>query len=56
MGVLLTVIAGLVLWVILWAIGASGFDGFLVFAVFLLLAATGYLLRPFLPGAQRREP
>ena len=29
MGVLLTLIAGLVVWVVLWAIGAKAFDAFL---------------------------
>jgi hypothetical protein len=55
MGAILTVIAGLVIWVVLWAIGVSGFDGFLVTIVFLILAAAAHILRPFLPGARSRE-
>jgi hypothetical protein len=50
MGVLLTLILAMVVWVILWAIGASGFDGFLVALVIMLLAAAGRVISPFLPG------
>ena len=30
MGLLLTIIAGLVLWIVLWAIGVKGFDSFML--------------------------
>jgi hypothetical protein len=53
MGAILTLIAGLVVWVVLWAIGAKGFDAFLITVVFLLLAAAGRIVMPFLPGAGR---
>ena len=39
MGVLLTLIAGLVVWVVLWAIGAKSFDAFLITLVMLVVAA-----------------
>ena len=53
MGVLLTLIAGLVVWIVLWAIGAKGFDAFLITVVILLVAAAARIVMPFLPG---REP
>ena len=53
MGALLTLIAGLVVWIVLWAIGAKGFDAFLITVVFLLLAAAGRIVMPALPGASR---
>jgi hypothetical protein len=52
MGILLTIIAGLVVWVVLWAIGVKGFDAFLVTIVFLLAAAAGRIIGPFMPGGQ----
>ena len=38
MGVLLTLIAGLVVWVVLWALGAKGFDAFMITTLMLVLA------------------
>ena len=54
-GLLLTLIAGLVVWVVLWAIGAGGFDAFMITTLMLVLAAAGHLLSPHVPG-RRREP
>ena len=36
---LLTTIAGLVVWIVLWAIGVKSFDAFLITLVMILLAA-----------------
>ena len=33
MGVLLTLIAGLVVWIVLWALGTKGFDAFMITVV-----------------------
>ena len=52
MGTILTIIAGLIVWIVLWAIGAKGFDAFLITVVFLVLAAAGRIVLPFLPGAR----
>ena len=49
----LSTAAGMVLWIILWALGASGFDAFLVALMLILLAATVHLILPYLPGKQR---
>ena len=53
MGVLLTIIAGLVVWIVLWAVGAGGFDAFLITVLFLVIAAAGHMLAPNLPGRRR---
>jgi hypothetical protein len=50
MGVLLTLIAGLVVWIVLWAVGVKGFDSFLITIALMLLAAAGHLVAPLLPG------
>jgi hypothetical protein len=53
MGLLLTLIAGLVVWIVLWAMGTKGFDSFLITIVMLLIAVGVHLVMPFLPGNQR---
>jgi hypothetical protein len=55
MGVLLTLIAGLVVWVVLWSIGAKSFDAFLITLVMLVIAAAVRLLVPYLPGNRRQS-
>jgi hypothetical protein len=50
MGLLLTTIAGLVVWVVLWAIGVKSFDAFLITMAMVLIAATARVFAPFLPG------
>ena len=50
MGVILTLIAGLVLWVVLWALGVKAMDGFMLFIVIVLGAAIARIVAPFLPG------
>jgi hypothetical protein len=54
MGLLLTLIAGLVLWIVLWAIGVKSFDAFLITIVMVLLAAAVRLVWGYLPG--NRDP
>ena len=53
MGFVLTVAFGLVLWIILWSLGAKGFDAFMVTTVVILLGATVKLLLPHVPGRQQ---
>jgi hypothetical protein len=47
---LLTTITGLVIWIVLWAIGVKSFDAFLITILLVLLAATWQLVSPYLPG------
>ena len=53
MGVLLTLIAGLVVWVVLWSIGAKSFDAFMITVLMLVIAGAAHLLLPHLPGRGR---
>jgi hypothetical protein len=46
----LTTVAGLVIWIVLWAIGVKSFDAFLITLLMVILAATWKLLSPSLPG------
>ena len=55
MGVLLTLIAGLVVWVVLWALGTKGFDAFMITALMLVIAAAGHIVLPHLPGRRRES-
>jgi hypothetical protein len=53
MGLILTATAGLCLWIILWSLKISGFDGILIVLALVVLAIGIRNLLPFLPG--RRE-
>jgi hypothetical protein len=55
MGLLLTTIAGLVVWIVLWAIDVKSFDAFLITLAMVLVAATARIISPFLPGNRREE-
>jgi hypothetical protein len=50
MGLVLGTTFALILWIVLWAIGAKSFDGFVVAMVIILLGATARIVRPYLPG------
>jgi hypothetical protein len=50
MGLILTVTAGLVTWIVLWAIGVKGFDAFLLAAVIILVGASLRIVSGYLPG------
>jgi hypothetical protein len=54
MGVLLTVIAGLVIWIVLWALGAKSFDAFMITVVMVVVAAAVSIVTPHLPGSRRQ--
>jgi hypothetical protein len=53
MGLLLTTTAGLVVWIVLWAIGVKSFDAFLITMLMILLAATARVFASVLPGSRR---
>jgi hypothetical protein len=50
MGLVLTVTAGLIVWVVLWALGAKGFDAFLLAGAIILVGASLKILSSYLPG------
>ena len=53
MGLLLTLIAGLVVWIVLWALGAKSFDAFMITVVMVVIAAAVHLVAPYFPGNRR---
>lgn len=50
MGLVLTATAGLVIWIVLWALGAKGFDAFMLATAIILVGATLKLVSGYLPG------
>ena len=50
MGLILTVTAGLIVWIVLWALGAKGSDAFLLATVIILIGAALRILSGYLPG------
>ena len=52
MGLILTTTAGLVVWIVLWAIGVKSFDAFLLTLGMIILAATVRMILPSLPGSR----
>ncbi|MCA1689718.1 MAG: hypothetical protein LC720_04520 [Actinobacteria bacterium] len=55
MGLVLATTFGMILWIVLWAIGIKGLDAFVVAALVILLGATGRILSRYLPGGMSRE-
>jgi hypothetical protein len=50
MGLILTVTAGLIVWIVLWALGSKGFDAFMLSAAIILVGACMRILSGYLPG------
>ena len=50
MGLVLTTAAGLILWIVLWALGAKGFDAFLLTTTIIVVGASLKILSRYLPG------
>lgn len=55
MGLVLATTAGLIIWIVLWALGAKGFDSFMITALIVLVAATVSSLARSLPGRPRND-
>jgi hypothetical protein len=55
MGLFLTTCAGLVLWIVLWAIDVKPFDAFLLTLLMVIVAGTARMVTPYLPG-NRPDP
>jgi tryptophan synthase alpha chain len=54
-GPLVALIAGLVVWILGWALGMKSFDAFLITILIVLVAASGRILAVFLPGHRAGE-
>lgn len=52
MGLVLATTLGLVIWIVLWSIGAKGFDAFMITTLVIVLGATGRMIAPHLPGRE----
>jgi hypothetical protein len=52
-GLVLATATGLVVWVVLWAIGLKAFDAFLVTLLIVLLTAVGRVLLLYIPGRRQ---
>jgi hypothetical protein len=50
MGLLLTVTAALVIWIVIWALGNSGLDASLLALAIIVVGAAARLLAGYLPG------
>ncbi|HEV2785034.1 MAG TPA: hypothetical protein VGV67_01495 [Solirubrobacteraceae bacterium] len=50
MGLVVATTIGLVVWIVLWAIGWNSIDAFMLTSVIITLAATAKILAPYLPG------
>jgi hypothetical protein len=52
MGLVATVAASLVLWVVMWALGVKAFDGFWIVIGILIVAVVGRMLARHVPGRE----
>ena len=53
MSVILATTFGLILWLVLWALGVKAFDAFMLTVLIALVAATVRMIAPYLPGNRR---
>jgi hypothetical protein len=52
MGLLVATAVGMIVWVVLWALGAKAFDAWMVGVTIVLLAATTRIVARYLPGRE----
>jgi hypothetical protein len=50
MGLVVATTFGLIIWIVMWALGVKPFDSFLITVLVVLLGATARMLAPYLPG------
>jgi hypothetical protein len=53
MGIVLSATFGLILWIVLWAMGIKSLDAFLVTALILLVTMVGRMVTPLIPGLRK---
>ena len=54
MGLVLATTFGLIVWIVLWALGVKAIDSFIITLLVVLLGATARMLAPYLPGNRNR--
>jgi hypothetical protein len=50
MGLVVVTTVGLVVWIVLWALGIKAIDSFMITVLLVVLGATMRIIAPFLPG------
>jgi hypothetical protein len=50
MGLVLATVFGLMVWIVLWALGVKAIDSFMITVVIVVVGATVRILLPHLPG------
>lgn len=55
MGLLVATVVGVVVWIVLWALGLKAFDAGLIGLLIVLLAAGARMAAPYLPGNAPRS-
>jgi hypothetical protein len=50
MGLVVVTTIGLVIWLVMWALGIKAIDAFMITVLLVLVGATMRILAPFLPG------
>ena len=53
MGLVAATTAGLVIWIVLWALGTKSIDSFMITIVIVFLAVGARMLAPTLPGNRK---
>jgi hypothetical protein len=53
MGLVVATTFGLIVWIVLWALGIKAFDAFLITVLVVLVGVTVRMLAPYLPGNRR---
>jgi hypothetical protein len=54
MGLVVATTFGLVVWLVLWALGVKAIDAFLITILVVLLDVTVRIIAPYLPGNRHR--
>ena len=55
MVIFLSALTGLVLWIVLWAIGVKGFDAFMLTMLITMIGVIIHVITPYLPGNRGGE-
>ena len=50
MGLVVVTTVGLVIWIVMWALGIKSFDAFMITVLLVVLGATMRIIAPYLPG------
>jgi hypothetical protein len=53
MGLVLTLTGGLIVWIVLWALGAKGWDAFMLATLIVVVGATLKIVAGYLPGRRQ---